>query len=211
GNLTAGTYSLQVTDGLCTLDTSIVVPESSSATLDYPDTISIIALGDSVLLRPLDTGFLSVDSVAWSPASLFSEPNELETWVHPDGTTRFKVEAWTPEGCHLSDWVLVLVDPTRHVFVPNVFHPGADDEDGRFNIFPDPSSAVKINWVRVFDRWGDMVYFGKNLSTIPGPTDGWDGTWRGKPASKGVYVWTAEIEFVDGKNELFTGSITLTR
>ena len=70
---------------------------------------------------------------------------------------------------------------------------------------------MKINYLRVYDRWGGQGYAGKNLPVVPGPTDGWDGSWFGKPAQEGVYVWIAEIEFVDGKSEKFSGSITVKK
>ena len=40
---------------------------------------------------------------------------------------------------------------------------------------------------------------------------GWDGTWRGKEADSGVYVFLAEVKFIDGKTEMFKGDVTLIR
>jgi hypothetical protein len=40
----------------------------------------------------------------------------------------------------------------------------------------------------------------------------WDGTdFRGKALDEGVFVWQAEIEFIDGGVRLYSGDVTLIR
>ncbi len=43
------------------------------------------------------------------------------------------------------------------------------------------------------------------------PQFGWDGRHKGKWVNPGVYVYTAEIEFIDGVNMVFKGDVTLVR
>jgi len=40
-------------------------------------------------------------------------------------------------------------------------------------------------------------------------TFGWDGTTNGAPAPPGVYVYIAEVEFVDGSRKKITGDVLL--
>jgi len=40
---------------------------------------------------------------------------------------------------------------------------------------------------------------------------GWDGFFLGKRMNTGVYVYLAEITFIDGETEIYKGSITLLR
>jgi hypothetical protein len=40
---------------------------------------------------------------------------------------------------------------------------------------------------------------------------GWDGTLRGRSLNPGVFVWVAEIEFVDGEVEVFRGDVLILR
>jgi len=40
---------------------------------------------------------------------------------------------------------------------------------------------------------------------------GWDGTFNGQIAPNAVYVYMAEVTFIDGKTEIFTGDLTLAR
>jgi len=62
----------------------------------------------------------------------------------------------------------------------------------------------------IFDRWGEEVFVQKNFQ----PNDdsfGWDGTFRGSPLTPAVFVWVAEVEFIDGEVEVIYGDVTVIR
>jgi len=40
---------------------------------------------------------------------------------------------------------------------------------------------------------------------------GWDGTWRGKDAPSGVYVWLARLRLINGEEVLEKGGVDLVR
>jgi len=65
--------------------------------------------------------------------------------------------------------------------------------------------------MRIFDRWGALLYERTNLPAQPAEYEGWDGTYRGKKANAGVYVYLIEVEFEDGEVLLFRGDVTLVR
>ena len=60
----------------------------------------------------------------------------------------------------------------------------------------------------MFDRWGAQVFHGTDLP-LNDPSSGWDGYRKGQSAQDGIYVWMAEVEFIDGAIELFEGSVVL--
>jgi large repetitive protein len=64
--------------------------------------------------------------------------------------------------------------------------------------------------LRVYDRWGELVFDGADM-TVNDATQGWDGTFRGKNVSSGIFAWYAEIEFIDGFVLVLKGDITLLR
>ncbi|MEI6411752.1 MAG: gliding motility-associated C-terminal domain-containing protein, partial [Bacteroidota bacterium] len=68
----------------------------------------------------------------------------------------------------------------------------------------------KIRSLQIFDRWGEAVADFRDIQPNV-PEVGWDGTFRGQPLNPAVFVWVAEIEFIDGVVELFTGDVTLVR
>jgi len=55
-----------------------------------------------------------------------------------------------------------------------------------------------------------MVYQIDNL-ILNDPRAGWDGIHKGDTAPSGVYIWFAEIEFIDGRKEIIKGDVSLFR
>ena len=65
---------------------------------------------------------------------------------------------------------------------------------------------VKI--FRIFNRWGETV-FAKNNMTPNADSEGWNGQFKGEDLQPGVFIFFAEIEFFDGRVEIFKGDVTL--
>ncbi len=114
----------------------------------------------------------------------------------------------TAEGCdslHLIDLIVLK----RHVYVPNVFSPGSDGQNDYFTVFSD-ASLEKVDQLLVFDRWGELVFkkvdFSPNLEA-----EGWDGNFRGRPVNPGMFVWMAQLTFVDGLQRTLSGDVTVVR
>ncbi|MCE9540275.1 MAG: gliding motility-associated C-terminal domain-containing protein, partial [Bacteroidetes bacterium] len=57
----------------------------------------------------------------------------------------------------------------------------------------------------IFDRWGDMIFHGKELS------DKWDGKANkgGSESQIDVYVWKVELTDVFHKKHNYLGTVTL--
>ena len=64
--------------------------------------------------------------------------------------------------------------------------------------------------MRIFGRWGELIYESSNFD-IGDVSKGWDGTFRGKLANQGVYVYVIEMQFRSGWRELFKGNLHLLR
>lgn len=99
---------------------------------------------------------------------------------------------------------------SKNIFVPNIFSPNGDGMNDHFLIFTHSDAMSKINYLRIFDRWGGLVL--EHFDILPNdPQHGWDGTEKGQPVSPGVYVWTINVSFADGTNETITGNVTVSR
>ncbi len=93
------------------------------------------------------------------------------------------------------------------LFIPDAFSPNGDGFNDKFVIIH--SSVYSIN-LKVFNRWGNIVYQNNNYQ------NDWDGKGSGlfsnQELPNGTYYYV--IELVDsqgGKNQLFKGYLTLRR
>ena len=94
------------------------------------------------------------------------------------------------------------------IYIPNTFAPGSYDNSS-FTVFGG-SEVRQLRWLRVFDRWGELIFENKDF----GPNDlsqGWDGTFRNKPAPTGVYLFMTQVEYENGTMKTFQGDLLLIR
>ncbi|HLP51435.1 MAG TPA: gliding motility-associated C-terminal domain-containing protein [Chitinophagales bacterium] len=138
-----------------------------------PDTS--ILFGQSVQLTAAgDTSY----SYVWSPQAGLNNGNIYNPAATPDQSTTYCVTVTSNLDCTASAcYNIELVQPD--VKVPDAFSPNADGTSDVFTLFP--LKFAEIVDVKVYNRWGEVVY---NVnSNIP-----WDGTYKGKPQPTGAYV-----------------------
>jgi gliding motility-associated-like protein len=211
--LNAGVYSITAYDqNDCEQDEAIVVNAVIPIDVELGNDQTIL-LGDSTKITalvnyPLD----SILTVEWTPPLGPDEcpdpENCLTRIVKPLISTTYAVKIEGINGCVDEDKLRILVDRRKHIYVPNVISPDGDGINDILNIFAKPGLVANIKSMLIFDRWGETLYTLYNF--LPNnPTQGWDGNFRGKPLPPGVYVWFAEIEFIDGVTELYKGDVTI--
>lgn len=108
-------------------------------------------------------------------------------------------------GCSAFDSVILKVvncDPNS-VFIPNTFTPNNDDLNDK--LYVRGIGLRSLDYFRVFDRWGRMVFETKNLN------EGWDGTVNGKPADVATYVYLMKGVCSSGVEMEKSGNVTLLR
>ncbi|MBK9336697.1 MAG: gliding motility-associated C-terminal domain-containing protein [Lewinellaceae bacterium] len=173
-----------------------------------------IRLGDSAWLRVAltpDVAFGAVQYVWISPLAPLSPCDTCaELWVQPFRSAYYTVQFMSAAGCRSESRVLVQV-LRDSVYAPNVLYPDAVlDENRFFTLFAREGAVRQIRSLRVFDRWGEAVF---ERAAFP-PNDyqlGWDGRYRGKEMPPGVFVWYAEVEYLDGVVERISGDVTVVR
>ena len=116
--------------------------------------------------------------------------------------------------CSFDTCIQLKVTQEVHVNIPNIFTPG--NRDGLNDFFMVKTNAfdgVTLLNFSIFDRWGELIYHTAN-TVISGKTDdsmGWDGTFQGKDAMPGVYIYIVEIEDREGNISRYLGDVTLFR
>ena len=145
----------------------------------------------------------------WLNAPGIVSRNGSSVIVQPKETTRYTVEVRNAGGCKSTDnlTVFVLCDGAN-VFIPNTFSPNGSGTNDIF--YPRGSGLFKIKLLRIFNRWGEVVF--EKMNFLPNdPTAGWDGTVKGQKLNSDVYVYTAELLCDNNTSLIVNGNIALLR
>ncbi len=114
--------------------------------------------------------------------------------------------AFNEDNCPVLDTVVVnFCCKDRGIYIPNVFSP---NDDGKNDIFKaEPLENCQNYTLFVWDRWGTLIFETKDYEK------GWDGTFRGKPAPAGVYIWIIEFNALNSKGNpiILKGDVTLVK
>ena len=162
--------------------------KDTSATVNQP--LTLTATGATLFL--------------WSPATYLNR-NDIRspTAVFPSsGVYTYAVKVYTPENCFAMDTINIKVFQTApDIFVPNAFTP-----DGNVNTLfrPIPVGIARIDYFRIYDRWGLMVFSSNDGS-------GWNGQYAGKPQASGTFVWVVQGRDYTGKKIAKKGTMVLIR
>jgi gliding motility-associated-like protein len=117
--------------------------------------------------------------------------------------TIYKIRITTVDGCVKEASVTFNVVRPR-IDVPNGFTPNGDTHNDFFNVVVQ-SGSISVKEMRIFNRWGQLVY---NNDT---PSTGWDGTKGGTPLPSDVYIYQLIVLLADGSTETRAGDVTLLR
>jgi len=192
----------------CLWDTTVVITESLELVLDLGQDQEI-NIGDSLLVNPvINIPESQIDTVIWTATETLSCDNCLTPWLMPVSTTTYIVEVIDENGCVDTDQITVIVRRDKDVFIPSAFSPNNDGINDLFEVFVG-NNVVNVNTLQVFDRWGEQMFRADNFH--PSEGIGWDGMHKNKRLDPAVFVYYAEIEFLDGSVELITGDLSLMK
>jgi hypothetical protein len=212
-----GMYTLVVFDSAgCSADiTGVEVESPNNFDVNLGPDI-VLDLGDNqAILTPTITGGNPDYAFEWFSETAFScmqiDCESIE--IVPTGFTTFEVLVTDQNGCTAKDDINIEIKAQRNVYLPNTFTPDALPPNNKFMVLTG-QGVVELVSLRIFDRWGNLMYERTNL---PAPTiidDGWDGR-RGSGGNnkveQGVYVFVAQVRFVDDKILNYKGEVTLIR
>jgi gliding motility-associated-like protein len=124
------------------------------------------------------------------------------TTYYNDGSVTVMLVAENQAGCLDTVYHTYYVQPEMLFFVPNAFTPNGD---GKNDYFFGDGVGVKDYEMRVFNRWGEMIYHSFEKRAV------WDGMVNGVMSANGVYVWKAIITGYDGVGYKKKGHVSLLR
>ena len=209
----AGDYTLYAQDANgCEIATNFSIPELDEVYVDLPSEVTI-DLGENYQIEP-NTNIPNneIANIQWTPDVNLSCTDCLNPIVErPFESQTYEVTIWSIYGCKTSARIRIIIDKSRDIYIPNAFSPNGDGENDLFMIYAGDLSQIKqVNRFMIFDRWGEVVHRVENFQ----PMDegfAWDGTLRGKTMNTQVFVYWAEIEFIDGYVRLYEGDVSLMK
>jgi len=142
---------------------------------------------------------------AWWPPTLLSDTaiaNPIGDY-RDTGYYTYTVFVRSDYGCYGYDTINVWVVNDAYFTLPTAFTPNGDGRNDYFR--PLAVGYRNLKYFRVFNRWGEQVYYGESIE------NGWNGTHNNRPAEMGVYYW--QIVYIDrfGREGQVKGDVTLIR
>ncbi len=192
----AGFYSVTLVNAECVASAGIQVGFTSAPTIDLgPDTL--LCEGSSILLNASFPG----SEYRWQDGSTDAEFEVTQAGI-------YDVEVTTPCG-RVTEVISVEMENCDNVFIPNVFSPNRDGINDIFFIQSD-DKVVQIKAFRVFNRWGALVFEALNFPPND-ETFGWNGKFHNKEVDSDVFIYMAEIEFVNGTTKIKSGDVLVLK
>ena len=207
-DLGSGTYDISIIDdnGCETEDSGTLIAPDIPVLFMGPDLE--VDLGCDILI-PVTTNNTNLVDIIWTSVDNSLDCDTcLRPMASPLNSTSYSLMVTSIDDCSTSDSINIFVNKIRDVFVPNAFSPNGDGSNDYFFINANKSVSLITN-MKVFNRWGALIFEGNDLP----PNDfsyGWNGFFKGKLVSSGVYVWMAEIEYLDGEVIKLSGDLTIT-
>lgn len=153
---------------------------------------------DSIIMCPGEMKKIGInqlaDSIFWSTGA-----RDLDSIDINGLQTPIIVEVYN-NGCLAKD--SILVSTNCDVFIPTAFSPNSDGYNDLFNMM---KNSVKSYTLKVFNRWGELVFETNDLS------NSWNGTYKGAPCPMDSYTYVASGIRFNEEPFYLKGTLTLLR
>ncbi len=219
--LAPGQYTITVRDALgCTVDHSVELTDATPIAIETRGTIHL-RWGDDLLLDSTITRIV-VERPDQATIQWFDENGnpinpQLQNIEYP---LKLKVVLTDHRGCTTEAELIVLVRVEYNVYIPSVINTQLNSlpENNKLYVYAHPKIADKITAYRIYDRWGELIYEYKGemgFDNSGRSEDGWDGTFKNRFVSPGVYVYYIEVQFKDfgsgAIKKAIAGDVTVIR
>ena len=108
--------------------------------------------------------------------------------------------------CPISSVETFTVDDCTILIIPTAFTPDNDGDNDRWEIL-ELDFKYPENIVRIFNRWGDLIFEHHASVSQPYDSNRWDGTYQGSIMPIGSYYFIIDLN--DGVSEHETGTVSI--
>ncbi len=157
-----------------------------------------------VVGQPLQFNATGGSVYSWSPSTGLNRTDIPDPVAILGNNITYVVNVGTPVGCNAFDTVNVRVFQTEpDIFIPTAFTPNGDNLNDKLT--PIPVGVTAIDYFRVYDRWGNLVFSTTEIGK------GWDGTVNGRAQVNATFAWYVKGTDYTGKIIFKKGLSTLIR
>lgn len=176
---TAGNYNVSLTVATQNgCSTTLVKPIDVVMPFAYAGPDTIVVYGQPYQLQGIGSGS---GTYSWTPAAGLSNAAIANPIARLLQDERFILTTTSAGGCVATDDVFIKVVTDFDVYIPTAFTPNGNNNNDL--LIPYPVGIKQLNYFRVFNRYGQLIYSTKQFGT------GWDGKINGKLQPVGTYVW----------------------
>ena len=166
-------------------------------------TTAVVDLGsDTTIFGGVSISFSSnlPGTYEWSPTYGIDCSDCSSVTFSPEETTTFVLQIDTI-GCISRDEIIINVEVSGNISVPNLFTPNGDGVNDLLEIYG--YSIDELDF-RIYDRWGEIVFQTNSI------LDHWDGRFNGMELNTAVFVYSIKVKYKDGREVIQQGNITQT-
>lgn len=211
-SLIAGqSYDVLIEDSQgCRAMQTLIMPQAYTRMVELPEH-AVVKLGSSYTFEPsFNVPFNTLNTFNWQPSEPLSCSNCPQPRLLALEGGLYTLLVTDIFGCEAQAQILIEIDYSVDVFIPNAFSPNNDHVNDLLTIFANPYQVQEIVEMTVYDRWGGMLYQAHHFA--PNETRlGWDGTARGRELDPGVYLCVVKMLLVDGSHRYFSAETILLR
>ncbi len=208
-NLPTGTYDVVVRDAFdCQAEVEVVLAVTAADLEVSLGADTTILAGQSLLLAIEAINFMPVE-YSWTSTGELNCTSCRELRIRPDTSALYTLFVSDENGCTVTAQIYVEVTRLPSLYIPNVFSPNLDGINDFFQAAGPEKALESIEEMKIFSRWGDLI-FQQKKEAGQSPLF-WDGTFRGKEAERGVYLYMISRSIGADQIEILTGDVLLIR
>jgi gliding motility-associated-like protein len=198
-NLASGAYTVNVIDANgCSATENYTVGVTGGLTLTVNPLSQIILAGESVQLTAS-----GATTYTWTPTTGLSCTNCSNPIASPTVTTTYTVTGTDASGCIGTANVTIVVEQLcGEIFIPTIFSPNDDGLNDEQCVL---GGCIRSMNFSIYNRWGEIVFESNSRNIC------WDGTYKEKPVSIGVYVYKFSGVLEDGSIVQKSGNLNVVR
>ena len=201
--LKTGTYKVEINDGICFWDTTIVVEHINGPIANFESNSYNVASNTIFTLTDISQGTVRIWD--WDMGDGNTQAGRIVYYTYPaTGDYLIFLEVTDENGCIDTISKIIHIYEELNVFIPNMFTPfngdGINDKWG-----PKMSEYTKEGYqLSIFDRWGQRIFHTTDTDEL------WDGTVKGKQvAPNSVYSYRIIVRDFTGQEYEFVGRVTV--